>query len=83
MLSTTMVHRAVDMFPGAMFRRAATMVAATMRRRGAITGGGTMGRRSCVPHRGAIIVTEQEIGRLQGRPSYEKPPQKNWAAASL
>jgi hypothetical protein len=65
MSSTTTGHRAVVMFPDAMFRRAATTAAATMRRRGAITGDGTMGRPSYALRRGAIIATNYKQGRLR------------------
>lgn len=60
-----MAHRAVDMFPDAMFRRAAITVAATMHHHGAIMEDGTMGRRSYALRHGAITATDYELGRLR------------------
>jgi hypothetical protein len=65
MPNTTTAHRAVDMFPDAMFRRAAITVADTMHHRGAIMEDGTMGRPSYALRHDAITATDYELGRLR------------------
>jgi hypothetical protein len=70
MPSTTTAHRAVDMFPDAMFHRAATTdvgitTAATMHHRGAIMEDGTMGRPSYALRHGAITATDYELGLVR------------------